>query len=289
MYVKLTKIDGSPVWINASYVVTVEPSRMGGSLVVPIGDGLDYDVRESPEEVLSLVASAVAPAVVPVPSPRALAKATTRKKKSAATTIVAAKAPAAPVPAAKAAEPMKATEPAAEEEAPKKKRKAKAKAAEESASEPAVAPEAAAADPESAAPEATEATDAAPEATPESAPAAESAEADVDVLSIGPAKSELPAQEAQADQDVVTPFVMEIEKPKFVFPEEYIARLRKLAPGSIRKLNNTLRTQFKIDNPTPIMLYLIDRRVIALDKDHIVWLQPDAGSIPENMANLVLG
>ena len=56
MFVKLTKMDGSPLWVNANYVVTVEPSRTGGAVVVPLGDGLDYDVRETPEEVMALVA-----------------------------------------------------------------------------------------------------------------------------------------------------------------------------------------------------------------------------------------
>ena len=73
MYIKLTRMNGQPIWLNASFVVTVEPTRGGGSIVVPIGDGLDYEVRESPEAVLALLAGAPAPAVVPVPPPRALA------------------------------------------------------------------------------------------------------------------------------------------------------------------------------------------------------------------------
>jgi len=68
MYIKLTRFDNTPIWINGSFVVTVEPRRQGsGAVVVPIGDGLDYDVRESPEEVLKLLEGAPAAAVVPVP------------------------------------------------------------------------------------------------------------------------------------------------------------------------------------------------------------------------------
>lgn len=68
MYIKLTRFDNRPVWLNAAFVVTVEPRREGpGSVVVPIGDGLDYDVRETPEEVLRLLEGCPAPAVVPVP------------------------------------------------------------------------------------------------------------------------------------------------------------------------------------------------------------------------------
>jgi len=66
-------MNGQPIWLNASFVVTVEPMRSGGAIVVPIGDGLDYEVRESPETVLALLSGAPQPAVVPVPPPRALA------------------------------------------------------------------------------------------------------------------------------------------------------------------------------------------------------------------------
>ena len=75
MYIKLTRFDNRPVWINAAFVVTVEPRRDGsGAVVVPIGDGLDYDVRESPEEVLRLLEGCPAPQVVPVPVSDCLTK-----------------------------------------------------------------------------------------------------------------------------------------------------------------------------------------------------------------------
>ena len=67
MYIKLTRFDNRPVWLNAAFVVTVEPRKDGsGSIVVPIGDGLDYDVRESPEEVLRMLEGCPASQVVPV-------------------------------------------------------------------------------------------------------------------------------------------------------------------------------------------------------------------------------
>lgn len=75
MFIKLTKLDNRPVWLNASFIVTVEPRREGsGAIVVPIGDGLDYDVRESPEEVLRKLEGAPTPAVVPVPVSDCLTK-----------------------------------------------------------------------------------------------------------------------------------------------------------------------------------------------------------------------
>lgn len=75
MFIKLTRFDNRPVWLNAAFVVTVEPRRDGaGSVVVPIGDGLDYDVRESPEEVLKMLDGTPAPKVVPVPVSDCLTK-----------------------------------------------------------------------------------------------------------------------------------------------------------------------------------------------------------------------
>ena len=75
MYIKLTRFDNRPVWLNAAFVVTVEPRRDGsGSVVVPIGDGLDYDVREAPEDVLRMLEGCPAPQVVPVPVSDCLTK-----------------------------------------------------------------------------------------------------------------------------------------------------------------------------------------------------------------------
>ena len=75
MFIKLTKLDGRPVWLNASFIVTVEPRRDGnGAVVVPIGDGLDYDVKETPETVLRMLEGAPVPTVVPVPVSDCLTK-----------------------------------------------------------------------------------------------------------------------------------------------------------------------------------------------------------------------
>ena len=75
MFIKLTRFDNRPVWLNAAFIVTVEPRRDGnGAVVVPIGDGLDYDVRERPEEVLRMLDGCPAPKVVPVPVSDCLTK-----------------------------------------------------------------------------------------------------------------------------------------------------------------------------------------------------------------------
>jgi len=76
MFIKLTRFDNRPVWLNASFIVTVEPRKDGvGSVIVPIGDGFDYDVRESVEEILGKLDGAPAATVVPVPAPDCLTKA----------------------------------------------------------------------------------------------------------------------------------------------------------------------------------------------------------------------
>lgn len=93
MFVKFTKKDGSPVWINAGYVVTVEPMRQGGSIVVPIGDGLDYEVSESPEDVVAAVGEAQgAFALVPVQNADPLSG--TKRKRAARKKEVKPPAPA---------------------------------------------------------------------------------------------------------------------------------------------------------------------------------------------------
>ena len=71
MFIKLTRLNGAPIWINGAYVVTLEKGRQVGSVVVPIGDGLDYDVKETPEQILAMIDGKV-PAVVPVPASDAL-------------------------------------------------------------------------------------------------------------------------------------------------------------------------------------------------------------------------
>ena len=72
MFIQLTRTDGVPVWLNACFVVTIEPRRSGGSIVVPIGDGLDYEVRESPKTVLAMLEGLSPVKVVPVPPPKSL-------------------------------------------------------------------------------------------------------------------------------------------------------------------------------------------------------------------------
>ena len=68
MFIKLTRTDGRPIWINPEFVVTVEDRKGGGAIVVPAGDGLDYDVKESSEAVMRLCGGEP-PAEAPAPEP----------------------------------------------------------------------------------------------------------------------------------------------------------------------------------------------------------------------------
>lgn len=120
MFIKLTRTDGRPIWINPEFIVTVEGRKDGGSIVVPGGDGLDYDVKESPQTVMDLCGGKVAAAEIPPPPAT----------------------PADPPPPEKGAEEkaMVSGEPAASEPVPAKKRGRKASKAA-SAPEPAQVPE----------------------------------------------------------------------------------------------------------------------------------------------------
>ena len=126
-FIRLTRLDGRPIWLNASFVVTVESRRDGGAVVVPVGDGLDYDVRESPEAVLSLLGDVAAPVVVPVPTTDAL-------KTSTKDEVEETPAPK-PQEAEKADKAEPAKETGAEKKAPARKSAAKKKTTRKAASE----------------------------------------------------------------------------------------------------------------------------------------------------------
>lgn len=204
MYVKLTRLDNTPIWINASFIVTVEPRKAGGSVVVPIGDGLDYDVKESVESVLALLGDAPVAAVVPVPPPPGLAP---------------TRADALPASEPRSDEPTASATPEAAEPPPAKKpTRTRAKAKSTAASVESVE---------------TTAADAAPVKKPRA--------------------------------------TRKAKKPPLELTEDEIVRLRKLAPGSVRKLQNTLASQFKTVDPDTTLAALAAHEVLEIDRDHIVW------------------
>lgn len=235
MFIKLTKIDGSPVWINASFVVTVEPSR-GGSVVVPVGDGLDYDVREKPEAVLALLDGAPPVAVLPVPAVDALA----------------------PAPADVSPEPESVPPPQAEDSKPKTARKtsvrksaAKKKSA---ASAPAAAPAAAPA------PE----TEEKPRPVEERPKTAEEIQAEFQAAVVGGEDAVAKRRRApKTDEEFVAPLT-----------DEQLSRIRKMMPGKVSALNNTLTSQFGV---APAYVdaardWMVKQGVMAMVGNRIAWL-----------------
>ena len=230
MFVKLIrKHKNLPIWLNAAFVVSVEPSERGGSLVTPIGDGLDYDVKESPEEVLAMLEGQPQPMVVPVPAPKLLTPApddvspdTWERGGSSET-------------------------PPAEAEKPKTRRGAKPRAPRKASA--ASAPARAAAKGEGPS-EAREAS------APASASGAEPA----------------PAQTAGAARRM---------------PEAQLERLRKMQPGTVAKLRNTLEKQFHSADPEADMRALEAAGVLRTARGHVEWgaanppppLAPDEGNM----------
>ena len=175
-FVRLTRLDGSPIWLNASFVVTIEPRKGGGSTVVPIGDGLDYDVRESPEAVLAYLDGAPVPEVVPVPTSDALTP--TPEDVSPEDASAAEEPPAAPPPANSVA---------------------RARPGRDLRAQPTVA----------------------------------------DLL------------------------------------DGEVARLRKMAPRTVKKLHNTIMTQFKSVNAEAAIATLATRGIIVIDGTRVYWQQPE--------------
>ena len=55
MFIKLTKTDGTPVWLNPEFIVRIEPWKKG-SAVAAAGDG-DFEVLEDPRAILALAGS----------------------------------------------------------------------------------------------------------------------------------------------------------------------------------------------------------------------------------------
>ena len=217
MYIKLTRMDGAPIWLNAAFVVTIEPHRRsGGSLVVPIGDGLDYEVKESPETVLAMLDGAPVPAVVPIPCSDALTA--TPDDVSPEESI-----PEEDVPSAEDATSLdvfKSAKAGEEKTKPAKKttpRRGKSKTAK--------------------------------------------AEEDGEDQS----KSEKKKSTAKNRSK---------KKNELKLEETELERLRKLAPKTLKKLGNTVSTQFKVDNVEETIETLASNGIITLDGERVIWTNP---------------
>ena len=66
MFIKLTKTDGSPVWMNPEFIVRIEPWKKGSAVAVA-GDG-DFEVMEEPRQILTLAGGTPAGRVGEVPA-----------------------------------------------------------------------------------------------------------------------------------------------------------------------------------------------------------------------------
>ena len=229
MFIKLTKLDNSPVWLNASFIVTVEPRKGGGSIVVPIGDGLDYDVREKPEDVLARLEGAPVPTVVPVPVSDCLTK-TPEDVSPEPEAQRLAEPPRTTVPS-KPVEPLKPSE-------------------AEKPDEPSALPE--------------------PVEACSSASASEVDEGEAAKEAKKAARTRTKTAKA-AKPTTKKPRTTRAKKPTLDLSEDEVVRLKKMAPGSVNKLKNTLFTQFHVENPSQTMLALEAHGHLSLDRDHVVW------------------
>ena len=262
MFVRLTKKDGAPIWFNASYIVTVEPMRSGGATVVPIGDGLDYEVRERADDIITLVEKAQgivsAPAPVTPSAPAVVEKAKPEKAVEKPADGDGAKDeppkfedPNAGAPqvseaeAANAVAVVTAIKKGTLRRAPAKKttRKTAKSAAKSEAKAKADEPPAEASEP---------AADADKQAAePEPAPAPEAAAFDV-----------FAATEVRRT----------VDKVPVDLSTDQIDRLRAMAPKTVKKLLNSINAQFPVADPNSTIQALKDHGIITVDdKGHVKW------------------
>ncbi len=207
MFTKLTRINGSPVWLNTSFVVAIEPGRQGGSVVVPVGDNLDYEVRESPAEILGLLGDAPTPDLVPVVVADSLAKSLEKKA------------------------PEENTIPDANQGVKETKE--------------------------------------APEAPAESVTYSEPKEETGETVAAPKTRAR---KGTTATKKTTRTRTKAAKKPILDLTEEQVDRLRKMAPGSLKKLQNTLIAQFRVPDVDATTTALVAHDV-ALTDEHgrILW------------------
>ena len=292
MFIRLTRLDNTPIWLNASFIVTIEPRRGGGSIVVPIGDGLDYEVREKADEVLGLLNDAPVPAVVPVPvsdcltqtpddvSPepertprpefvenggRSFEKPVAEKSvakdvaKAAEETASAEAASAEPSPAEPPAEPGK---PVRKTRKTATKKATTATKTRKRTTKKAAAEAAAAAEPQPEPPQAeAPKTEQGPVAASKAEPPADA----VAAVEAAPTESEMPKPKRSV-HDFAQP-----EGAAFSLDDGQVERLRRMMPKSVRKLSNTLVAQFRVEEPEAAIKALEDRGVLRIEFNHVIW------------------
>ena len=245
MFIKLTRIDGQDVWFNSQYVVTVEPRKGSGALVVPLGDGIDYEVRESPEMIVAALGGDLAPGKAKRPPP---------------TAPVAAQ-PTPVAPADKAAKPSAAV-PEAEPELPDFRINS---AAAPVPFELRNVPEAAEADVVTPPAKKTvrRKRTTAKTAADESPSAAKKKET----------SAEAPAEAAPKKKTVRKATTRKPKLPPMPLTDEQLVRLQKMAPGNAKRLANTLKAQFALEETAPVIAALQAHGVITINEQgRISWV-----------------
>ena len=251
MFVRLTKKDGAPIWFNASYIVTVEPMRNGGATVVPIGDGLDYEVRERADDIITLVEAAQravpgpweapvtppAPVVVEEPAPAKTPADDAAQKEPPKFEDPNAGAPQmSEAEAANAVAVVSAIKKGTLRRPPAKKTTRKTA--------------------KSAAKAAAEEKPAEPPAKEEPNPPAEAAE---------PADQPIDVFAASGVRRTV-------DKTPLDLSTDQVDRLRAMAPKTVKKLLNSINAQFPVADPNSTVQSLKDHGIITVDdKGHVKW------------------
>lgn len=221
MFIRLTQLDGKSIWFNSAYIVTVEPRKGSGALVVPLGDGLDYDVIESPAQIVEALGGSISP--VPEPKRRsdgekAVSSADGQLEEPAFSVILSSPAVAVPRDG--------------DETVAVPARKTRGRTAKKSAKE----------------------SDGA--------------------AAKKPAKKTAKASAKSAKK---------VKLPPIPLTEEQLMRLQKMSPGSMKKLVNTLMSQFGVAETENTVDALRAREIISVtDQGHVEWnwrkVDPPAGA-----------
>ena len=246
MFIKLTRIDGQDVWFNSQYVVTVEPRKGSGALVVPLGDGIDYEVRESPEMIVAALGGDLAPG---------------KAKRLPPVVPVAAKPPSV-APADKVAKPSAAV-PETKPELPDFRINSAATPVPFELRNVPEAGEAAAVPPPPAKKTVRRKRTTAKTAADESPSAAKKKES----------SAETPAEAPPKKKTVRKAATRKPKLPPLPLTDEQLVRLQKMAPGNAKRLTNTLKAQFAVEEAEPVIAALQAHGVITVNEQgRISWV-----------------
>ena len=254
MFIKLTRIDGQDVWFNSQYVVTVEPRKGSGALVVPLGDGIDYEVRESPEMIVAALGGDLTPGKVK--RPPSVTPIGTKPPQAAA---VETKPPAV-VSADKVVQPSAAVP---EPELPDFRINSAATPVPFELRNVPEAAEAAAVPSPPAKKTVRRKRTTAKTAADESPSAAKKKET----------SAEASAEAAPKKKTVRKTATRKPKLPPLPLTDEQLVRLQKMAPGNAKRLTNTLKAQFAVEEAEPVIAALQAHGVIAVNEQgRISWV-----------------